>query len=103
MMPLWRKTMLHLSEAQTWTIHYCKRTANRAAVPDMPPSSPSLPPDIRFIVNEEKQRASAYTRAFYFPHSVAQDASSSTVRHQEASTSAGTRERWVVTTSEPQE
>ncbi|KAJ8635128.1 hypothetical protein MRB53_009395 [Persea americana] len=72
-------------------------------IPDVPPSSPSLPPDIRFIVNEEQQRASAYTRAFYFPHTVAQDASSTTIRHQKASTSAVPRERWVVTTSDPQE
>eukprot|EP00268_Persea_americana_P022048 TRINITY_DN21936_c1_g1_i2.p1 TRINITY_DN21936_c1_g1~~TRINITY_DN21936_c1_g1_i2.p1 ORF type:complete len:281 (+),score=5.88 TRINITY_DN21936_c1_g1_i2:337-1179(+) len=31
MMPLWRRTMHLLSEANTWTIHYCKRTANRVA------------------------------------------------------------------------
>ena len=62
-----------LTSFAQWTIHYCKRSANQVAGMlahyEMPGNSAEiaeLPPHIHLQFTEEKERATAYTRSFYY-------------------------------------
>ncbi|XXG88274.1 hypothetical protein AAC387_Pa12g0506 [Persea americana] len=97
-------------EVSTWTIHHCKRTANRDAnmlakivILEVQPTSPDLSPNARFVVNEERTRASAYTCAFFLHPKPVHSTASSSGHHQEASTSTWPQNRWVVNRPNQQE
>lgn len=72
---LWRRTMHMLASFQHWTIRYCKRSANIVAdllaAYTIPPDAydiTELPPHIKVVFQAEKDRARAYTMAFYHHH-----------------------------------
>ena len=62
-----------LTALEHWAISYCKRTANRVAdmlakyeIPVETEARTPLPLPLLLLLNEEKDRASGFTRAFYF-------------------------------------
>lgn len=64
LMPLWQRTMHMLTSLNTWSINYCKRTANTVTdllakydLPNVTEERASLPPHIRAALNEDEERA----------------------------------------------
>lgn len=64
--------MTMLSSLRTWSIHYCKRTANSVAdllakyvIPAVQAGQASLPAHIREAINEDIKCASNHTRSFF--------------------------------------
>lgn len=71
-MPAWQRTMDMLASLDTWTITYCKRTANEAAdllakydLPEILEERATLPQHIRNAINEDQIRAEEFTRSFF--------------------------------------
>ena len=72
LMPTWQRTMDLLAKLDIWTIHHCKRTANRVAdllakfdLSDVLEERAFLPPYIRAALAEDQTRAENYTRTFF--------------------------------------
>lgn len=72
MMPLWKQTMNMLSTMASWTVHYCRRSANRVAdmlahytIPAGAGELAQLPLAINEVIDEEKLRATSYTNSFF--------------------------------------
>lgn len=72
MMGLWKRVMHLLAGIHNWTIHYCKLTANRLAdllekldAPIITHNVASLLFQARDAYIDERDRATAYTRAFF--------------------------------------
>lgn len=73
-MPAWQRTMDMLASLDTWTITYCKHTANGAAdllakydLPEIQEERATLPQLIRNAINEDQIRAEEFTRSFQLP------------------------------------
>lgn len=76
LMPMWKQTMDMLSSYAQWTIHYCKRSANRVAdmlahyeMPGDAADLAALPPHIKLQFDEEKENAPGIHQFFFPPSS----------------------------------
>ncbi|XXG68623.1 hypothetical protein AAC387_Pa06g1668 [Persea americana] len=73
MVPQWHRTMHLLTSVANWTVHYCKHSANhiddmlsRYEIPADTVTRTEPPPHICCVVDEERERAGAYTRSFLY-------------------------------------
>lgn len=64
--------MYMLSTLARWTVHHCKRLANRVAdmlahytIPDDTGAVARIPPPISEVIAEEKTRATSFTNTFF--------------------------------------